>query len=287
MSEPWFVEKHTPHAGITLAVEARLFEGRSRFQKVEVLQTVGFGRMLLLDGAVMLTERDEFIYHEMLVHPALFAHPAPERVLIVGGGDGGSVRETIKHEAVRRVTLVEIDGMVVETCRRFFPALTASLEDPRVEVRIQDGFEFLAGRRAAFDVILVDSTDPVPLAVEGAPGPAERLFTPRFYAMLRAALRPGGLVAFQSENPFYSGKILAEMHRDLRAAFGKVALYLAHIPTYPGGFWSFTVASDTVDLGRMRVDPAPAWTDSLRYFHQALFPGALALPRYIEQLISG
>ena len=287
MSEGWFVEKYTRHVGITMAVEARLFEGRSGFQKVEVLQTPEFGRMLLLDGAVMLTERDEFVYHEMLVHPALFAHPRPERVLIVGGGDGGSVREALKHEAVRAITLVEIDGMVVDVCRRFFPALTAGLADPRVEVRIQDGFAYLDEHRGEFDVILVDSTDPVPLVDEGQQAPAEKLFTPRFYGKLRAALRPGGLVAFQSENPFYSGKVVAAMHRDLRAAFQKVALYLACIPTYPGGFWSFTVASDTVDLRAFRVERAPDWTRALRYFQPALFPGALALPRYIEQLIAG
>jgi spermidine synthase len=287
MSEPWFVEKHTPYVGITLAVEARLFDRQSGFQKVEVLQTEGFGRMLLLDGAVMLTERDEFIYHEMLVHPALFGHPRPQRVLIVGGGDGGSAREALKHERVRDVTLVEIDPMVIEVCRRFFPALAACLDDPRVNVKVQDGFEFLDQHRAEFDAILVDSTDPVPLAVEGKPGPAERLFTPRFYAKLREALRPGGLVAFQSENPFYSGKILAAMHGDLRAVFGKVALYLAHIPTYPAGFWSFTVASDEIDLHGLRVDPVPGWIGALRYFQPAMFPGALVLPRYIEQLISG
>jgi spermidine synthase len=193
----------------------------------------------------------------------------------------------LKHESARSIILVEIDGMVVDVCRRFFPALAAALDDPRVEVRIQDGFEYLDAHEAAFDVILVDSTDPMPLAVEGAPGPAERLFTPRFYEKLRRALRPGGLVALQSENPFYNGAVLAAMHRDLRAVFAKVSLYLAHIPTYPAGFWSFTVASDTRDLHEPWPRPFPAWGESLRYFQPGMFPGALALPRYIERLIAG
>lgn len=286
MSEPWFVEKHTRHAGFTLAVESRLFEARSEYQKIEVIQTPEFGRMLLLDGAVMLTDRDEFVYHEMLVHPALFAHAHPERVLIIGGGDGGSVRETLKHAAVQRVTLVEIDRLVVDTCRKYFPALTSSLDDPRAEVLIQDGFEYLDHHRAEFDVILVDSTDPVNLAEGDATTPAAVLFTDRFYSKIKAALRPGGLAAFQSENPFYSGRVLRDMHRDLRAQFGKVMLYLANIPTYPGGYWSFTVASDQVDLRHPRAAPVPAWTETLQYFQPAMFPGILVLPRYVERLIA-
>lgn len=286
MNETWFVEKHTRHAGLTLAVQARLFESKSEFQTVEVLQTPEFGKMLLLDGAVMLTERDEFVYHEMLVHPALFAHPKPERVLIIGGGDGGSVREALKHASVKKVTLVEIDGLVVETCRKYFPALTAGLDDPRAEVLIQDGFAYLDGHQGEFDVILVDSTDPVNLTDEDQATPAAVLFTPDFYRKIKAALRPGGLAAFQSENPFYSGRVIRDMHRDLRGVFKNTMLYLVNIPTYPGGYWSFTVASDQVHLRDMRVSPEPAWTRSLRYFQPAMFPGILVLPRYVEQLVT-
>jgi spermidine synthase len=286
MTPSWFVEKHTPHAGLTLAIEARLHEEQSAFQKIEVLQTAGFGRMLLLDGAVMLTDRDEFVYHEMLVHPPLFAHPRPERVLIVGGGDGGSVREVLKHESVREITLVEIDGRVVEVCRKYFPALTAGLDDPRVRVLVEDGFQFLDRHPSAFDAILVDCTDPVPLTEDSSTGIARQLFTPRFYSKLKASLRPGGVAAFQSENPFYSGAVLTQMHRELSAEFRYRALYLANIPTYPGGFWSFTAASNDLDLLAFRPNRTPAFLDALRYFQPGMFPGALVLPRYIERLIA-
>jgi spermidine synthase len=223
----------------------------------------------------------------MLVHPPLFAHPNPKRVLIIGGGDGGSVREALRHAGVERVTLVEIDGLVVETCRKYFPALTSGLDDPRAEVLIQDGFAYLDDHQGQFDVILVDSTDPVNLAEDNQPTPAAVLFTPDFYGKIQRALRPGGIAAFQSENPFYSGPVLRDMHRDLRAQFGKVMLYLANVPTYPGGLWSFTVASDQVDLHDLRIASPPEWTRQLKYFQPAMFPGILVLPRYVEQLISG
>jgi spermidine synthase len=207
-------------------------------------------------------------------------------VLIVGGGDGGSVREALKHEQVREITLVEIDGRVVEVCREYFPALTSGLDDPRVKVRVENGFDFLDRHPASFDVILVDCTDPVPLTEESTTDIARQLFTPRFYHKLKKALRPGGLAAFQSENPFYSGAVLTQMHRELSAEFKLRGLYLANIPTYPGGFWSFTTASDGIDMRRMHADPAPAFLSSLRYFQPDMFPGALVLPRYIERLIA-
>ena len=286
MPEAWFLEKHTRHVGITIEVRERLFEEQSEFQKVEVLDTPEFGRILLLDGAIMFTERDEPAYHEMLVHPPLFAHPRPERVLVVGGGDGGTIRELLKHEAVRSITLVEIDRMVIDVCRRFFPALSAGIDDPKVSVEIADGFAFLDAHLGEFDTILVDSTDPVPLAAENEPGPAEPLFTAEFYGKLHAALRPGGLTVFQSENPFYSGAILAKMHRELRGVFGKVQIYFSNIPTYPGGYWSFTSASDTVDLRRLRVEQPPRFLADLNYFQPAMFPGALVAPRYVERLLA-
>lgn len=285
MTEDWFTEKHTRHAGIILRVSERLYDERSPYQRVEVVDTPEYGRVLLLDHAIMFTERDEFIYHEMLVHPPVLCHGRPERVLIVGGGDGGTVRELLKHEAVRHITLVEIDGLVIDTCRRFFPALSAGLDDPRVEIQVADGFAYLDAHPGAFDLILVDSTDPVPLLPEGEPGPALQLFTPEFYGKLRRSLRPGGVVTFQSENPFYNGDILSRMHRELRERFSVVDAYLANIPTYPGGLWSFTMASREVDPHRAAMPAALPFQDTLRYFHPALFSAALTLPGYIQELI--
>jgi len=277
MAVDWYTEKHTPHAGITLEISRRLFDQKSPFQHIEVVETVEYGNMLLLDGCVMITDRDEFVYHEMITHPALVAHPNPQRVLVIGGGDGGTVREVIRHAAVRQVTLVEIDGMVIDVCRKYFPAVACGLDDPRVDVQVADGFAHLDAHQGAYDVILVDSTDPV--------GPAEVLFTVDFFRKVKAGLAPGGVAVFQSENPLYWGDLIAKMHRDLAPLFAHVGLYLASIPTYPGGLWSFSICSDVVDA---RKSPAPAplpFQDQLKYFTPAVFKGAFALPQFVKKLV--
>ncbi len=276
MSESWFTEKHTPHAGITLAVVGRLFERQSPYQRVEVLETLEYGRMLLLDGCVMVTDRDEFVYHEMITHPALLAHPKPEQVLIVGGGDGGSVREALRHQAVRAVHLVEIDQVVIDASRQFFPALAKELDQPRVSVLVKDGFDHLDTHQAAYDVILVDSMDPV--------GEAAKLFTSPFFAKVKRALKPGGIAVFQSESPFYHTEILRQLLESLRQQFRHVAPYLAHIPTYPSGLWSFTFASDAVDPRTCPLRSEPALAGGLKYFHPDLFRAAFVTPNYVRQI---
>ena len=160
----WFTEYHGPGTGITMKVLRTLYSAKSAFQEITLVETEDFGRVLLLDGVIQTTERDEFIYHEMLVHVPMCAHAEPKNVLVIGGGDGGCVREALRHETVARVTLVEIDGMVVDCCREFLPSIAGKLDDPRVEIRIEDGVKFIEGREKAFDVILVDSTDPVAMA---------------------------------------------------------------------------------------------------------------------------
>jgi spermidine synthase len=276
MAESWFTEKHTPHAGITLAVGGRLFQQQSPYQRVEVLETLEYGRMLLLDGCVMVSDRDEFIYHEMIVHPALLAHPLPERVLIVGGGDGGSVREALRHQAVKSVHLVEIDSVVIDASRRFFPALAKSLDDPRVTVLVKDGFDHLDGHQGAYDVILVDSMDPV--------GEAAKLFTSPFFEKVKRALAPGGIAVFQSESPFYHTDILRQLMESLRQLFRYVAPYLAHIPTYPSGLWSFTFTSDAVDPKTCLLRNEPALAGGLKYFHPDLFRAAFITPNYVRRV---
>ncbi|MCH8843456.1 MAG: polyamine aminopropyltransferase [SAR324 cluster bacterium] len=286
MAGDWFHEMHTPHVGIELELGQRLFKGQSPYQMIEVVETLEFGRMLVVDGAIMFTARDEFVYHEMIAHPPLFAHGNPERVLIVGGGDGGSIREVLKHDAVHSITLVEIDGMVIDTCRKYFPDLTAGMDHAKVEVVIRDGFAFLDDHQGAFDVILVDSTDPVPLISESKTGPAEKLFTPRFFEKLHTALKSGGIAVFQSENPFFAAPILSTMHSDLRRTFRVVELYLANIPTYPAGLWSFTFCSDDVDPHLFRHTSAPPFVADLRYYHQKMFRAALTLPNYVRRFLA-
>ncbi|HEX9841213.1 MAG TPA: polyamine aminopropyltransferase, partial [bacterium] len=211
MAEDWFIEKHTPYAGLSLAVTARLHDQQSAFQRIEVLETPEYGRLLLLDGCVMLTDRDEFVYHEMIAHPALLLHPRPERVLIVGGGDGGSVREVVRHDTVQSVELVEIDEAVIATARQWFPALSERLDDPRVSIHCEDGFAYLESHAHRYDVILVDSIDPV--------GEAAKLFTGEFYGLVRDALRPGGVAEFQSESPYFNGEVLRQVAAHLRGLF--------------------------------------------------------------------
>jgi spermidine synthase len=275
MSEDWFLEKHTPYAGLSLAVTARLLDQHSEFQHIEVLECPEYGRVLLLDGCVMLTDRDEHVYHEMIAHPPLLLHPSPRRVLIVGGGDGGSVREVLRHDAVERVELVEIDGAVIEAARKFFPAVSARLDDPRVSIHCQDGFEYLDAHQGSYDVILVDSIDPV--------GEAAKLFTRPFYAKVRAALRKGGCAVFQSESPFYSTEVLAEVQEKLRTLFRHVAPYTAHIPTYPSGLWSFTFVSDAIEPRTASPRGEPPFLDALQYFTPELLRASFALPAYVRR----
>jgi spermidine synthase len=274
MTESWFLEKHTPYAGLTLAIKEKLHEAKSAFQRVEVLETFEYGRMLLLDGYVMLTERDEFIYHEMIVHPALLSHARPERVLIVGGGDGGSVREVLRHPTVQAVHLVEIDRMVIDVSRTFFPALSEKLDDPRVEVRIADGFDHVENSGERYDVIIVDSIDPQ--------GEAAKLFSAPFYGHARGALRDGGIFVCQSESPFYNGNVVRGVCKKLRAIYAHAAPYLAHIPTYPSGLWSFTFASDAVEPRSATPRRDADFLPELKYYTPELFHAAFVTPRYME-----
>ena len=275
MTDDWFIEKHTPHAGLSLAIRERLLDEQTPFQRIEVLDTHEFGRMMLLDGCVMFTDRDEFVYHEMIVHVPMLTHPAPKDVLIIGGGDGGSVREALKHPGVESVQLVEIDEGVINASRKYFPALVTGLDDPRVSIQCMDGFQFLDDHQDAFDVILVDSIDPV--------GEAAKLFTTSFYAKVKASLRAGGCAAFQSESPFYSTSVLAEMQQRLGEGFKVVRPYTAFIPTYPSGLWSFTFTSDSMDPLQRFPERMPPHLDGLRYLNAGVFRAAFALPNYIRE----
>lgn len=273
----WYTEKHTDNAGITLKIKQTLFSGRSDFQQVDILETLDYGRMMLLDGLVMVTERDEFIYHEMIVHPALFTHPDPRRVLVIGGGDGGSIREIVKHPGVESAVLCEIDGLVVDKAVEFLPTMSSAIDgrDPRVTVEIADGLDYLRSRQDSFDVILVDSTDPV--------GPAVGLFEEDFYRLVSAALKTDGMMVAQSESPFYHADIQRRMFANLRTVFPQVEMYQAVIPTYPSGYWSFAFAGKTChpvrDFNRERAAGRDFPT---RYYNENLHLGAFMLPTFVR-----
>lgn len=273
----WYTEKHTPHSGITMEVEKSVFQGESSFQSLQVLDTYDFGRILLLDGLVMLTERDEFVYHEMIAHVPLNTHPAPKRVLVIGGGDGGTVREVLKHPQVREVTLVEIDRMVVEVSKEYLPGVSGGFADPRTRIVFDNGVKFIAGEPpGSYDVILVDSTDPV--------GPAQALFSEDFFRDCFTALSPEGVFVTQSESPFQHLSFMVDTHRCMGGVFPRRSFYLAPVPTYPGGTWSFLLACkvDSGSFPRCReCGDLPT-----RYYNHGIHMACFEIPRFLEEALN-
>ncbi len=273
--ELWFTEKQTQSFGITAKIKRTLHTERTPYQKLDMLETEEFGNMLLLDGMVMTTERDEFVYHEMVAHPALNTHPNPEEVLVVGGGDGGVVREILKHDKVKHVTLVDIDGKVIEYSKQYLPSIAGKLEDPRVTVLVDDGFMYIAKAKQQFDVIMVDSTEPV--------GPAVHLFEKGFYQGIYEALKPEGIFVAQTDNPWFKADLIRKVQQDVREIFPITRLYVANIPTYPSGLWTFTMGSKTYDPLQVQKDEIPAI--ETKYYTPELHFAAFALPKFVLDLV--
>lgn len=273
--ELWFTEKHTPSLALTYHVKETLYRTRTEYQDLAVLDTYQFGRALVLDGILQTTVRDEFIYHEMLNHPAMTTHPAPKQVLVIGGGDGGSVREIVKYPVLERVVLAEIDPQVIEASRRYLPELSSALDHPKLEIIIGDGIELLQKEQGVFDVIIVDSPDPI--------GPAAGLFSADFYALVHSALKPDGIFAAQTESPFIHGDMIRNIHETVKGLFDQSYLYLAHIPTYQHGMWSFTMGTKRYDPLGTDVADAPG---GLRYYNRQIHKGAFILPQFVADLVS-
>ncbi|MFQ5801925.1 MAG: polyamine aminopropyltransferase [Candidatus Methylomirabilales bacterium] len=270
--EFWFSERQTEHLGLSLRVRESLLVEQTRFQQLAVLDTYQYGRMLVLDGAIQTTEGDEFVYHEMISHVPLTTHPRPSEVLVIGGGDGGTVREIVKHPEVKRVRLVEIDDRVVAAARRFLPGLSRALDDPRAEVIIADGAEHVRGTHGACDVIIVDSTDPV--------GPAVNLFQPEFYRAVHQALTPEGLFVAQSKSPYLDRRLIRQILDAVRSLFPVALLYTAAIPTYPSGLWSFVLGSKIHHP--LQFDERRAEKLETRYYSPEIHRAAFVLPREIR-----
>lgn len=278
--ELWFTESHTKGGRFSIQVDRHLFSGNSEHQRIDVFESETYGRFLALDGRMRLTERDEFIYHEMLVHVPMAVHPKPEKVLVIGAGDGGALRELAKYEDIKEMDLVEIDQMVVDVCREYLPGTASGLEDPRLKITYQNGLKAIRGMEGEYDVILIDSTDPF--------GPGEGLFTKEFYGSCYNALREGGIMVNQHESPFYEedSRMIQTAHKRILEIFSEVKLYQAHIPTYPSGYWLFGFASK----GLHPVDDLrdQAWQEKkiqTRYYNTRLHRGAFALPNYVEELL--
>ncbi|NCU25326.1 polyamine aminopropyltransferase [Candidatus Nomurabacteria bacterium] len=280
--ELWYSEQHTPNVRFSVKVNRTLYTAHSGIQQIDVFDSREFGRFLTLDGLMMLTEKDEFIYHEMIVHVPMAVKQDAKTVLVIGAGDGGTVRELARYPGIERIDMVEIDREVVDVCREFLPGTACGLDDPRLNIFYEDGLRFVRDKVDMYDVILVDSTDPF--------GPGEGLFTREFYGNCHKALKADGVLVNQHESPYYDyyADSMRRAHMRIQEFFPVCKVYQAHIPTYPSGHWLFGFASkvhDPVDS----VD-SDAWNSlgiTTRYYNTELHKGCFALPTYVYDVLDG
>ena len=278
--ELWFSELHTPNVKFSIKVDRQLYAGRSEFQRIDIFDSKEFGRFLTLDGYMMLTEKDEFMYHEMIVHVPMSVHPNAKNVLVIGGGDGGTVRELTRFKCVEHIDLVEIDEDVVLSCQKYLPQTASKLDDPRVDKHYEDGLKFIRHHEDEYDVIIVDSTDPF--------GPGEGLFTREFYGNCYRALKADGIMVNQHESPFYTDTAYAmqRAHERIVQSFPIAKVYEVHIPTYPSGHWLFGFASKkyhpykNVDFTRWESQGF-----KMKYYNPRLHVASFALPTYVEDML--
>lgn len=274
----WYTEHHQNRVGLTVKVKRLLYSGESPFQRIDVLDTYEFGKMLVLYGSIMITEKDEFVYHEMMSHVPLFTHPNPKEVLVIGGGDGGTIREVMKHPEVERATLVEIDEMVVRKCQEYFPEVAVELSNPKVRLKFEDGAKYLHTTDEKYDVIMCDASDPI--------GPAEVLFQKKFHQAAYDCLNDDGIFVTQSESPFYHGRTLKKMYDNLKEIFPIVRVYWAYIPTYPSAIWSFTICSKTYDpVKDFDLKRYMAQMPKTNYYNEQIHQGTFMLPNFIKQTL--
>lgn len=276
--EMWYTEKQTPSVSLSLKTAKTLHVEQTEFQHLAMIETEAFGRMLVLDGMVQTSVVDEFVYHEMITHPAMCTHPNPKNVLVIGGGDGGTIREIIKHPAVEKATLVEIDGRVIELSKQYLPEIAVALTGaPKVEVKVCDGIKHIKESKNTYDVILVDSTEPV--------GPAVGLFSQDFYQGIYEALKDDGLMVAQTESPFFNGDLITSVNKRLNNIFPYVKTYLASIPTYPSGLWSFTMGSKKYKIEDVEKSRIPAI--ETKYFTPQILEASTKLPKFVQDLVKG
>ncbi|MCL2576827.1 MAG: polyamine aminopropyltransferase [Defluviitaleaceae bacterium] len=279
--ELWFSEMHTSNVKLSVKVERQLCSVQSKYQRIDIFESPEFGRFLTLDGFMMLTEKDEFIYHEMITHVPMAVHLSAKNVLVIGAGDGGVMRELSKYKQIKKIDVAEIDSEVVRLCKEFLPKTAIDFDDPRVNIFYEDGLKFVRSRDNEYDIIIVDSTDPF--------GPGEGLFSKEFYGNCFKALKPDGILINQHESPFYEkdAQIVKRAHKRIVQSFEISRVYQAHIPTYPSGHWLFGFASKGIHPTK-NLDAA-AWNAlqiNTRYYNTNLHKGAFYLPCYVEELLS-
>jgi spermidine synthase len=278
--ELWYTEEQTRGVRFSIRVEKQLYSASSRFQQIDVFTSDEFGTFLTLDGQMMLTQKDEFIYHDMIVHVAMATCPGIRNVLVIGAGDGGTVRELARYDTIERIDVVEIDRMVVDACREFLPQTADSFKDPRVQLFYEDGLRYVRTRNEQYDLVIVDSTDPF--------GPGEGLFTKEFYGNCYRILTDDGILVNQHESPYYEqyAESMKRAHRMIRGQFPVCRVYQAHIPTYPSGHWLFGFASKRLDpIADLDADRWNALGLKTRYYNTDLHVGAFALPNYVREML--
>lgn len=281
--EMWYTEEQTKNVRFSIRCDKQKYSAQSDFQRIEIFSTPEFGDILVLDDRIMLTQNDEFIYHEMITHVPMATNLDIKNVLVIGAGDGGTVRELTRYQTIQNIDMVEIDKMVVDACKEYLPYVSSKLSDPRVHIHIDDGLRFVRSVENTYDLIIVDSTDPV--------GPGEGLFTTEFYGNCYKALNDEGILVNQHESPFYRSyaKAMKQAHKKIMEFFPICKVYQAHIPTYPSGHWLFGFASKkyhpvhNLDEGR--------WNQlgiDTKYYNTKLHKGCFSLPTYVtKQLMEG
>jgi spermidine synthase len=274
----WYDETFGDQTRLGLRVKETLFSARSPYQKVEVIDTVGFGRVLVIDDVFMTSEYDEFLYHEMLVQPALATAPRIERVLVIGGGDGGTVREVLRHPEVQECVMVEIDRIVVDASKAYLPGIGTAWEDPRLEVRFIDGVDYVkTSSDDPYDVILLDGTDPT--------GTGALLFDESFYRGCKRMLVSEGVMALQSESPLLMMDVFVEIQHRLRRLFSEVHPYIGPVPLYGTGTWSWTWCSDTGEPLRPIPERQAAIVEGSKAYNEDLHQAVFALPNYVKRAL--
>lgn len=276
-----FTEMYAPTVGLTMKVNRFLHTEQSSFQRIDFFETEEFGTCFTLDGIMMVNEKDEFIYHEMIVHVPMAVHPHVRKVLVIGGGDGGTVRELTKYKTIEHIDMVEIDERVVRTCQQYLPITACQLEDPRVHLHFKDGIHFMEAPTSEYDLILVDSTDPI--------GPGEGLFTQAFYNNCFKALKEDGILINQHESPYYEkdSREMKRAHQKIEKLFPISKVYQFHMPTYPSGHWLFGFASKKYDP--LLDFNSNTWEQlglKTKYYNLELHPASFALPTYVKEMLS-
>ena len=276
----WFSENHTPNVKISIRVDRQLYSGKSEFQRIDVFDSPEFGRFLTLDGYMMLTEKDEFIYHEMITHVPMAVHPLVKKVLVIGAGDGGVIRELTRYPEIEHIDMVEIDPLVVEVCRKYLPKTACRLDDPRLSIHYEDGLKYVRFKENEYDLIIVDSTDPF--------GPGEGLFTREFYGNCYKALKEDGIMVNQQGSPFYAEDATAmqRSHQRIATTFPISKVYQAHIPTFAAGYWLFGFASKKYHpINDLDSNQWNALNMRTRYYTTRLHVGAFYLPAFLEEML--